>query len=82
MEGIVWLFLAFLVALMTVGVVVGLRRRPDGVSLKSRHCLSFRTPMSLRRVSWFKSLLFMPAWECRHCGNRSRFGKGMAGTAS
>jgi ribosomal protein L37AE/L43A len=76
MDGIIWLFLAFLVVLVCLGAVAGVRRRSSEVD-SPRHCSSCETPISLRRVSWFNSLLFLPVWQCPHCGNRSRSKKGM-----
>jgi hypothetical protein len=81
MDGVIWVFLALLVPLIALGTVAGLRRRTLRVDPISGHCSNCRTPMSMRRVSWFGSLLFLPAWECVHCGNRSRSRKGVEGTA-
>ena len=50
MDGVIWFFLALLVALKISGVVVGLRRRRSGVDPMSRQCSNCRTPMSPRRV--------------------------------
>jgi len=73
MEGIIWLFLALLVAFVALAVVLaGLRRRPLTIKQTRGRCSNCATPMSMRRVSWLKSLLFLAAWECPHCGNRSR----------
>jgi hypothetical protein len=69
MDGIIWLFLALNVALVAVGVVLAGRRRPSGIDLP-RHCSICQTPVSMRRVSWFKSLVFLAAWQCPHCGAR------------
>lgn len=82
MDGLVWFFLALLVALMTIGVVAGLRRRPLGVDPVSRHCSNCRTPMSLRRVSLLQSLTHRGMWKCPHCGARMRKKAGMPGTAT
>jgi hypothetical protein len=52
MEGIIWLFLALLVALVALGAALaGLRRR--ALRIKLDHSPSCRTPMSLRRVVFF-----------------------------
>jgi hypothetical protein len=77
MEGISWFFLALVVALIALGMVAGLRRRPLGIN-PARHCSNCRTPMSMRRVSWLRPLPFFAAWECRHCGSRSRSRTGTA----
>ena len=53
MDGVIWFFLALLVALTISGVVVGLRRRRSGVDPMSRQCSNCRTPMSPRRVIFF-----------------------------
>ena len=81
MEGIIWLFLALLVALVALAVVLaGLRRRTP--KIKPDHCPSCRTPMSLRRVSLAKSHALLGEWECPHCGSRiSKRGR-VAGTVS
>jgi ribosomal protein L37AE/L43A len=69
MEGIIWLFLAQVVALAVLAVVLAaLRRRPSGVDPKPRHCSNCQTPMSLRRVSIFESLMLRGIWMCPHCG--------------
>jgi hypothetical protein len=79
MEGIIWLFLALIVALVALGAVLaGLRRRPPRV--KTDHCPSCRTPMSLRRVSAFESPTLRIQWVCPHCGNRTKKGRSV-GTA-
>jgi hypothetical protein len=65
-----WLLLVPLMVL--VGVAIGLRRHADSTEQISKRCSNCETPMSLRRVSWFKSFLLLAAWECPHCGNRSR----------
>jgi hypothetical protein len=79
MDGIIWVFLVLFVALVAFGVVaVTLRRRQSGVDPHLTHCSNCQTPMSLRRVSWIKSLFFLAAWECPHCGNRSRSRTGTA----
>jgi hypothetical protein len=78
MGDIIWLFLALTVALVALGVVLaGLRRRAPRIRLD--HCPSCRTPMSLRRVSIFRS--HMSAWECPHCKTRMNKRGRVAGTA-
>jgi hypothetical protein len=68
MEGVIWLFLALIVALVALGVVlVGLRRRPSRIDQEPRHCSSCQTPMSLRRVPLFQSLTRRGKWVCPHC---------------
>jgi hypothetical protein len=69
MEGI-WLLLVFIVALASICVLAGMR---PGIT-KSRHCPSCETPMSLRRVPLLKSHALLGAWECPHCGSRSKSG--------
>jgi hypothetical protein len=81
MDGIIWLFLALIVALVALGAVLaGLRRRPP--QIKTDHCPSCRTPMSLRRVPLFKSHALLGEWQCPHCGNRTKSGKGLSGTVA
>ena len=71
MEGVIWLFLALLLALICLGVVVaGLRRRAPSVSLTPGHCSNCKTPMSLRRVSVLQSHALLGEWMCPHCGTR------------
>ena len=77
MDGIVGLFFALL--FVAAGLVLaGVRRRQLAADHASRHCLHCQTPISMRRPSWFKSLLFLAAWECPHCGNRRRSRTGTA----
>lgn len=62
----------FFLALILVGVILlvaGLRRA-NGIK-KSSHCSNCETPMSMRRVSRLKSLLFLTAWECPHCATKT-----------
>jgi hypothetical protein len=69
MDGIIWLFLALIVALISLSVVLmGIRRRPPKINLD--HCHSCRTPISLRRVSFFRSHMLLGEWVCPHCGTR------------
>lgn len=83
MEGIIWLFLALIVALVALGVVVaGIRRGPPRINQKSGHCPSCLTPISLRRVPLFKSHALLGEWVCPHCGNRTKSGNGVSGTAA
>jgi hypothetical protein len=81
MDGVISIFLAIVVALISLALVARVRRPSPEVD-PPRHCSNCETPMSLRRVSRFKSLLFLPAWQCPHCGNRSRSKKGVTGTAA
>jgi len=81
MDGIIWLFSALIVALVALGVVLaGLRRRPSEVN-NSSHCPNCETPMSLRRVSLFRSRTLMGQWVCPHCG-KFKSGKRATGTAA
>jgi hypothetical protein len=81
MEGIFWVFLALIVALIAFRVVLaGLRRRPPRIKLD--HCPSCRTPISLRRVFIFRSHMLLGAWECPHCGARMNKRGRVAGTAT
>jgi hypothetical protein len=82
MEGIIWLFLALIVALVALGVVLaGLGRGPPQTNQKSGHCPSCRTPMSLRRVSIFESPTLRSQWLCPHCGSRmDKSGRSVSGT--
>jgi hypothetical protein len=83
MEDTIWLFLALTVALVAPGgVLAGLRRRRLGADLKPLHCSSCPTPMSLRRISIFRSHMLLGAWECPHCGNRIKSEKRVSGTAA
>jgi hypothetical protein len=69
MDGIIWLFLALIVALVSLGVVlVGIRRRAPKIKLD--HCPSCRTPISLRRVSFSRSHMLLGERVCPHCGTR------------
>jgi hypothetical protein len=82
MDGIIWLFLALLVSVVALGAVLaGLRRRPPSVEDNAGHCSSCATPMSLRRVPLLKSHAVLGEWECPHCRNRFKSGKGVSGTA-
>jgi hypothetical protein len=82
MEDIIWLFLALIVALITLGVVLaGLRRRAPSVEQSPGRSTSCETPMSLRRVSIFRSHMLLGAWECPHCGTRMNKPGRSAGTA-
>jgi hypothetical protein len=72
MDGIVWLFLAPIVALVALGAVLaGLRRRPPSVEDNPGHCSSCETPMSLRPVPLLKSHALLGEWVCPHCGTRT-----------
>jgi ribosomal protein L37AE/L43A len=80
MEDIIWLFLTLIVALVALGAVLAsLRRRAPRI--KTDHCPSCRTPMSLRRVSILESLTLRGMWVCPHCGNRIKKGRSV-GTAT
>jgi uncharacterized Zn-finger protein len=82
MDGIIWLFLALIVALVALGVVLaGLRRRPPSVEGNPGHCSSCETPMSLRRVPLLQSHALLGEWVCPHCSNRFKSGKDVSGTA-
>jgi hypothetical protein len=75
MSRMLWLFLVSFAVL--AGVAMGLRRPSDSTEHPKR-CSNCETPMSLRRVSWFRSFLFLAAWECPHCGNRTKSRTGTA----
>jgi ribosomal protein L37AE/L43A len=80
MDGIIWLFLALIVALVALGAVLaGLRRLQP--QIKTDHCPSCRTPMSLRRVPLAMSHALLGEWKCPHCGSRISK-RGRAGTAT
>lgn len=82
MEGIVWLFLALIVALIAVGLT-GIRRRPPSIEQNLGRCSSHETPMSLRRVPLTKSHAPLGEWICPHCNTRmDKRGKSVSGTAS
>jgi hypothetical protein len=79
MDRMVWLFLAEVVALAALALVLtGMRQWRLRTDQRSRHCPHCDTPMSMRRISLLKSLLFLVAWECPHCGSRSRSRTGTA----
>jgi hypothetical protein len=81
MDGIIWLFPALILALIALGVVlVGIHRRPGKIKLD--HCPSCRTPISLRRVSFFRSHMLLGEWMCPHCGTRMIKAGRSAGTAT
>jgi predicted RNA-binding Zn-ribbon protein involved in translation (DUF1610 family) len=68
MDGSIWLYLALI--LIAVGfALAGLRPRPSEPK-QSRHCPNCETPMSMRRVPIFESLMFRGVWMCPHCGTR------------
>jgi len=82
MDGIFWLFLAFLVALVALGAVLaGLRRRAPSMEHAPARCTSCETPMSLRRVSIFEAPRLRVQWVCPHCGSRIKKGRSV-GTAT
>jgi DNA-directed RNA polymerase subunit RPC12/RpoP len=71
MEGIIWIFLALIVALVALGAVLAGRvRRPPSVEDNPGHCSSCETPMSLRPVPLLKSRALLGEWVCPHCGHR------------
>jgi DNA-directed RNA polymerase subunit RPC12/RpoP len=82
MEGIIWLVLALVLALVSLGAVLaGMRRRPPSPDENPGHCSRCETPMSLRRVPLLKSQALLGEWVCPHCGSRIRSGRGVSGTA-
>jgi hypothetical protein len=82
MDGMTWVIVGQILAVVFLATALVRRRRLFDVESNSRQSLSCETPMSMRRVSRFKSLLFLAARECPHCGNRIRSRKRVAGTAS
>jgi hypothetical protein len=84
MEGVIWLFLALILALICLGVVLaGIRRRPPTASPSPGSCSNCKTPMSLRRVSLLESHAVFGEWVCPHCKARlGRRGKSVSGTAT
>jgi DNA-directed RNA polymerase subunit RPC12/RpoP len=83
MQGIIWLFLALIVALVALGAVLaGVRRRRLELDPIPDHCSRCATPMSLRRVPLFKSRAFWGEWECPHCGSRIKAGRGVSETTA
>jgi DNA-directed RNA polymerase subunit RPC12/RpoP len=83
MEGIIWLFLALIIALVALGAVLtGLRRRPLMIKQTPGRCSNCATPISMRRVSIFESPTLRGMWMCPHCGNRIKSRKGVTGTAT
>jgi ribosomal protein L37AE/L43A len=81
MDGVVWLFLVLFGGLV-VGVVALGRGRGRSIEKESGRCPSCQTPMSPRRVSNFRSRLFLGQWVCPHCGTRMKRRGGAAGVAS
>jgi hypothetical protein len=80
MERNIWLFLASIVALVALGaVLVGRRLLPQ---ITTDYCPSCRTPMSLRRVSIYRSHMLLGEWECPHCRTRIDKRGRVAGTAT
>jgi hypothetical protein len=82
MDGIIWVCSALIFALGAVGILSGIRRRSASVEQNRGRCSNCETPMSLRRVSWFKSHLWFGEWQCPHCGTRIRSGKGISRSAA
>jgi uncharacterized protein with PIN domain len=82
MEDIIWLCAALIAALVAVAVVVArFRHRPQSIERNPGRCSSCETPMSLRRVSIFRSHSF-GEWVCPHCGTRMDKKRRVARTAS
>jgi DNA-directed RNA polymerase subunit RPC12/RpoP len=80
MDGIIWLFLVLIVALVALGaVLVGLRRRVPSVEDNPGHCSICETPMSLRRVSLFRLFILLGQWVCPHCGSKIKSRKRVSG---
>jgi hypothetical protein len=77
----IWPYCIPIAAVVALGVVLLRRRRPPRINQASGHCSSCRTPMSLRRVPLAKSHALLGEWVCPHCGNKSKAGKGVPGTA-
>lgn len=70
MEDFIWLCAVLIVALVALAAVVArLRHRPQSIEQNPRRCLNCATPMSLRRVSIFRSHSF-GEWVCPHCGTK------------
>ena len=70
MEDVIWLCAVLIVALIALAAVLArLRHRPQSIEQKPRRCLNCATPMSLRRVSIFRSHSF-GEWVCPHCGTK------------
>jgi hypothetical protein len=83
MDGIARPFLGLVVVLVFALMVAALlRRRRLGADRTSTHCPHCETPMSMRRVSRFKSLSLLAGWECPHCGTRGGPRSRGTGTAS
>jgi hypothetical protein len=68
MDRIIWLCLVFAFGVLIIGTV---RNNRMGINLKSVHCPSCDTPMSLRRSSRFRSLMLLGKRVCPHCGTRA-----------
>lgn len=81
MEDFIWLCATLVVALVALAVVVArLRSRPPSIEQNPRRCLNCATPMSLRRVSIFRSHSF-GEWVCPHCGTKMDKKRRVARTA-
>jgi ribosomal protein L37AE/L43A len=83
MAGISWSYLIPIISLIALGaVLVSVRRRRSANERKPDHCSSCATPMSLRRVSTYKSHVMPGAWMCPHCGARTdKWGRNVSRTA-
>jgi hypothetical protein len=82
MEGVIWLLLALILALICLGVVVAGLHRPPSVNQNPGDCSNCKTPMSLRRVSLLESHALLGEWVCPHCRTRmDKQGKTLPGTA-
>jgi hypothetical protein len=69
MQG-VFPYLVFIGSGIALGAVALSRRRPPSIDSNPGHCMSCKTPMSLRRIPLIKSHLLLGEWECPHCGTR------------
>jgi hypothetical protein len=84
MAGIVWLYLTTIVVIAVIAVLVvsTLRRGRLGINLRSVHCPSCVTPMSVRRRPVFGSQLLFRGWMCPHCGAKlDKWGRNVSETA-
>ena len=82
MAGIFWAYLILIIVLVVLGaLLVSARGRGLAHDRKPDHCSSCETPMSLRRVSTFRSHVLLGKWKCPHCGTRmDKWGRNVSGT--
>jgi len=77
----IWTYLIPIVVLFALCALMLSRRRPPPADEHQSQCSKCETPMSLRPVPLLKSHALLGEWECPHCRNRFKSGKGVSGTA-